>query len=58
MRSWYVELQAKEPVTFGREAVGETEEEAVNAVLMMAPGSPSDWEVIIVQPGLAENRRV
>lgn len=57
MKAYYVELKRKVPETFGREVAAETEEAAVDQVLLAAPGDPRDWEVIIVQPGLKGTER-
>lgn len=46
-QAWYVELERTE--SFGREVVADSEEAAVDQVLMQAPGTPADWKIVLVQ---------
>jgi len=45
--AWYVELERTE--SFGREVLADSEEAAVDQVLMQAPGVPDDWKVVLVE---------
>jgi hypothetical protein len=49
VEAWYVELERTEPDTFGREVLADSEETAVDQVLMQAPGTPADWKVVLVE---------
>lgn len=46
-QAWYVELRRDE--FFGREVEADSEQAAVDQVLMQAPGTPADWSVETVQ---------
>lgn len=49
MTAYYVELRKTYRDSYGSEVIADSEEEAQNKVLMMAPGSPDDWEVADTQ---------
>jgi hypothetical protein len=49
MTAYYVGLRKIYRDSYGSEVIADSEEEAQNKVLLMAPGSPDDWEVTETQ---------